>query len=301
MDDTVPFVKEFEFEYGKTATLTPRIRRVVARNPGPFTFHGTGTYILGRGRVAVVDPGPVDEKHLRAILAATRGEVITHILVTHTHRDHSPGCRPLRGYCDAKTYGFGPHGAGQLDRDAAMGKGADLDFEPDVLVGNGEIIQGGDWSIECVHTPGHTSNHMCFQVREEKALLTGDHIMAWSTSVISPPDGDMGAYVNSLSRLLERNDEIYWPAHGGAIENPKPFVKAFIRHRERREQQILACIRAGKTDIARMVPAMYEHLPPAMFPAASRSVYAALVFLVEKGELAHPETLDITASFELAR
>ena len=209
----IPYRRELSFEYGRVDTIAPGIRRVIARNPSPFTFHGTGTYILGTGNVAVVDPGPADAEHIHNVLAATVGETITHVLVTHTHMDHSPGCALLREHTDARTYGYGPHGAGKIEVGVVVEEGGDMDFDPDVKVTHGQVIQGGDWSVECVYTPGHTSNHICFQLREGKALFTGDHVMGWSTSIISPPDGDMSAYMQSLELLpeIQKTGDIFFP------------------------------------------------------------------------------------------
>ncbi len=279
---TIPFRREFEFKYGVADRLSPRIRRVVAENPSPFTFRGTGTYILGTGNVAVIDPGPRDERHIAALLAATRGERITHMLVTHTHNYHSPGCVLLREHCDAETYAFGPHGSGS---GANVEEGGDMDFHPDHIVRDGDVLEGDDWSVECVHTPGHTSNHVCFQLREEGALFTGDHVMGWSTSVISPPDGDMGAYMASLEKLLQRDDRIYWPTHGPSVIETKRHVQAFIDHRREREAQIESCIADGVRRINDMVPRMYGDTPAAMYPAAARSVLAAIIYMVQQGRL----------------
>ncbi len=281
----IPYKRALEFEYGRADTLSPGIRRVIAENPSPFTLYGTGTYILGHGRVAVIDPGPADAAHIQALLAATEGEEITHVLVTHTHMDHSPGCRVLKQHCDAPTYAYGPHGAGKLEEGVPVEEGGDMEFQPDVLVKDGDVIEGDDWSVECVYTPGHTSNHMCFQLREERALFTGDHVMGWSTSIISPPDGDMAQYMQSLNKLLSRNDALYWPTHGPAITEPKAHVEAFIAHRQERETQILACIDQGVGTISDMVPMMYKDTPEFMYPAAQRSVLAAIEYLVVRGEL----------------
>ena len=279
----IPYRRKLDFEYGKAEVLAPGIRRVIANNPSPFTFHGTGTYILGTGSVAVIDPGPDDEAHIDAILASIPGETVSHILVTHTHMDHSPGCRLLQAKTGAPTYAYGPHGAGKIEQGVQVEEGGDMDFDPDHLVTHGEIIQGGDWSVECVYTPGHTSNHLCFQLREQKALFTGDHVMGWSTSIISPPDGDMADYMLSLELLLERDDEIYWPTHGPCIDEPKAHVEAYIAHRLEREQQIVACIEGGTYRIREMVPLMYKDTPEFMYPAAARSVLAAMENLVKKG------------------
>ena len=281
----IPYRRELEFDYGTVTQLAPGIRRVIANNPGPFTFHGTGTYILGTGKVAVIDPGPDDEAHIDAILAGLPGEEVSHILVTHTHMDHSPGCRPLQAETGAPTYAYGPHGAGKIEQGVQVEEGGDMDFEPDHLVTHGDIIQGEDWTVECVYTPGHTSNHLCFALQEQKALFTGDHVMGWSTSIISPPDGDMADYMQSLELLLGRDDDIYWPTHGPSIIDPKTHVQAYIDHRLKREQQILACIDQGTHQIREMVPLMYRDTPEFMYPAAARSVLAAMENLVRKKQV----------------
>lgn len=278
----IPYRRELEFDYGTVTQLAPGIRRVIANNPGPFTFHGTGTYILGTGKVAVIDPGPDDKAHIDAILAGLPGEEVSHILVTHTHMDHSPGCRPLQAKTGAPTYAYGPHGAGKIEQGVQVEEGGDMDFEPDHLVTHGDIIAGEDWTVECVYTPGHTSNHLCFALQEQKALFTGDHVMGWSTSIISPPDGDMADYMQSLELLLTRDDDIYWPTHGPSIIDPKTHVQAYIDHRLEREQQILACIDQGTHQIREMVPLMYRDTPEFMYPAAARSVLAAMENLVRK-------------------
>ncbi len=281
----IPYRRELEFDYGSVSQIAPGIRRVIANNPGPFTFHGTGTYILGTGNVAVIDPGPDDEEHIGAILAALDGETISHILVTHTHMDHSPGCRPLQALTGAPTYAYGPHGAGKLEQGVQVEEGGDMDFAPDHLVKHGDIIHGDDWTVECVYTPGHTSNHMCFALQEQKALFTGDHVMGWSTSIISPPDGDMAAYMQSLELLLERDDAVYWPTHGPSIIDPKTHVRAYIAHRIEREEQILKCIDEGTHSIRDMVPLMYRDTPEFMYPAAARSVLAAMENLLRKNQV----------------
>lgn len=296
----IPFRRDLEFEYGKADRLSPNLRRVIANNPSPFTLYGTGTYILGTGNVAVVDPGPADPAHVDAILQATKGETITHMLVTHTHLDHSPGCRLLGEACNAGTYAYGPHGAGKLEQGVSVEEGGDMDFVPDVKVSPGQVIEGDGWSVECVYTPGHTSNHICYQLREDKALFSGDHVMGWSTSIISPPDGDMKSYMASLQMLLERDDEIYWPTHGPAITQPKPHVEAFIAHRRERESQIASCLERGVQKIREMVPTMYADLPEFMYPAAARSVFAAMVYLVERGDVECDGDLALDATYTKA-
>ncbi len=281
----IPFRRKLDFTYGEVAQVAPGIRRIIAENPSPFTFYGTGTYIVGRGEVAVIDPGPADAAHIDRLLDGIAGETVSHIFVTHTHMDHSPGSRLLQERTGAKTYAYGPHGAGKLEQGVPVEEGGDMAFQPDQLLGDGEILQGGGWSLECVYTPGHTSNHMCYQLRERKALFTGDHVMGWSTSIVSPPDGDMAAYIASLEKLLLRDDLVYWPTHGPSIEDPKPYVRAFITHRQERQEQVLVCVRQGVRRIEDMVPQIYAELPEFMYPAAARSVLASVVHLVELGRL----------------
>jgi glyoxylase-like metal-dependent hydrolase (beta-lactamase superfamily II) len=297
----IPYRRELEFEYGTVAEVEPGIRRVIANNPSPFTLYGTGTYILGTGEVAVVDPGPADPAHIQAIIDALPGETITHVLVTHTHMDHSPGCALLKAHTDAPTYAFGPHGAGKIEEGVPVEEGGDMEFKPDVLVSHGDVIEGGNWSVECVYTPGHTSNHMCFQLRESRALFTGDHVMGWSTSIISPPDGDMMAYIVSLELLLERDDRVYWPTHGPAIIDPSSHVKAFIAHRQDREAQIMRCVEDGVGLIKDMVPLMYLDTPEFMYPAAARSTLAAIEYLVKRGALEASNGVALESTYSKAR
>ena len=251
--------------------------------------------------MAVIDPGPADPRHIQAIVDATKGETISHVLVTHTHMDHSPGCALLRQHTDAPTFAYGPHGAGKLEEGVPVEEGGDMDFAPDELVRDGDELVGDGWSVECVYTPGHTSNHMCFQLREARALFTGDHVMAWSTSIISPPDGDMTAYMQSLEKLLERDDRVYWPTHGPSVTDPKAHVRAFIEHRQEREAQILECLGNGERLIETMVPLMYQGTPEFMYPAAARSVLAAMERLVDTGDVRPVGEFGLHAEFELAR
>ena len=281
----IAFLHEPSVQYEVATTVSPRIRRVVARNPSPFSYHGTGTYIVGRGEVAVIDPGPDLQEHVEALIAALPGERITHILVTHTHSDHSPAARPLQNEIGAPTYGFGPHGEGRFERGVKVEAGGDMSFAPDVTLRHGQVIEGSGWSLECVHTPGHCSNHLCYALREEGALLTGDHVMSWSTSIVSPPDGDMGDYMRSLALLLERDDRSLLPAHGPPVLDPKPFVQSFVEHRVQREQQIVLCVEQGVGRIADMVPRMYSDLPVYLHGAAARSVFAHVIHLLERGVL----------------
>lgn len=281
----IDFKREIKFDYGACDQISPLIRRVIAENPGPFTYTGSGTYIIGKGNVAVIDPGPRREEHLRALLSAVEGETVTHIFVTHTHNDHSPLARELKQATGAKTYAYGPYPS-QADADGSpMEEGHDTEFDPDVRLADGEIVQGDGWSIEAVHTPGHTSNHMCFALREEKTLFSGDHVMGWSTSVIVPPDGNMKAYFDSLEKLLTRDDEVFWPTHGPSINDPKTFVQSFITHRRAREDQILACLRDGYTKIKDMVPVMYVGVDKRLYGPAALSVSAHMIHMAETGRV----------------
>jgi glyoxylase-like metal-dependent hydrolase (beta-lactamase superfamily II) len=258
-------------------TLEPLVRRLLAPNPSPFTYTGTETYIVGRGEVAVIDPGPDLPDHVDAILAATRGERVSAILCTHTHRDHSPASRPLQAATRAPIIGCAPL---TLDDDGPRADAAfDADYRPDRVLADGEIVSGAGWTLEAVATPGHTSNHLCFALRESKALFSGDHIMGWSTTVVSPPDGDMADYMASLDRLLTRDDRIYYPAHGDPVREPQRFVRAVAAHRRQRERQILDLLEQEAQPIPAMVDRMYRGIDPRLHGAAGRSVLAHLIDL----------------------
>ena len=286
----IPYVRQFDFAYGRRDQVSPLIQRVIADNPGPFTFTGTGTYIVGRdvpgAGVAVIDPGPADDSHLHALLRALKGRTVSHILVTHTHRDHAPLSRPL-----AEAVGGAPvlaaappsnetHASGALDEDD------DHAFVPDVVLTDGQLIAGDGWTIEAMATPGHASNHMAFVLRDENALFSGDHVMGWSTTVVAPPDGDMNAYMDSLDRVLQRGFSTLWPTHGPAITQVAPFLRAYRDHRLEREAQIMARLAAGDETIAEMVPALYAAVDRRLWPAASLSVLSHLIALVRRGLVA---------------
>jgi glyoxylase-like metal-dependent hydrolase (beta-lactamase superfamily II) len=295
----IPFRRDFAFEYGRLEPVAPGIRRIVANNPGSFTFRGTGTYIVGEGKVAVIDPGPDLDEHVDALLDSLRGETITHILVTHTHRDHSPAAAAVKTATGAPTYGFGPHAGGKRG-EAGVEEGGDWDFTPDITVQDGDAIDGPGWRFEAVHTPGHTSNHLCFALPDGGILFSGDHVMGWSTSVIAPPDGDMAAYMASLDKLLRRGDAVYWPTHGPAITAPHEHVRAFIAHRRKREAGILACLGDGVGRIDAMVERLYVGLNPNLKRAAGRSVLAHLIDLIERGMVAVEDTAGADATYRLA-
>jgi glyoxylase-like metal-dependent hydrolase (beta-lactamase superfamily II) len=275
----IPFIREFDATYESEVRVSPLISRIVADNPGPFTFKGTGVYIVGNTDVAVIDPGPDDASHVDALKRALEGRRVTHILVTHTHSDHSPAAKPLKEWSGAKTYAFGPHGSGKLDDSVRVEEGGDMQFVPDVRVKDGEIIAGNGFTFECVFTPGHTSNHMCYALKEENALFTGDHVMGWSTTVVTPPDGDMAQYMASLKKLMARDDATLYPTHGAPVTTPKPFLAAYLEHRLDREKQIVACIRDGLSTVPEMVARMYADVDKRLHPAASRSVLAHLIQL----------------------
>jgi glyoxylase-like metal-dependent hydrolase (beta-lactamase superfamily II) len=277
----IPYVRELDFEYGRCDEVSPLIRRVVANNPGPFTYLGTGTYIVGRGEVAVIDPGPDVPDHLGAILAAVAGERVSHILVTHHHSDHSPLARALAAATGAPVFGCAV-ATKSLESEVKLEAGYD-DFTPDISVCGGAVIEGAGWTIEAIPTPGHTSNHICYALREENALFSGDHIMGWSTTVITPPDGDMGAYMASLERVRSREFATLWPTHGPPITKVTPFIDAYAEHRRERERQIVAELAAGETRIKAMVPRLYAAVDSRLWPAAAHSVLAHVLELVRTG------------------
>lgn len=277
------FDRSFDVPPETTMVVSPLIRRVLADNPGPFTFKGTSSFIIGHGQVAIIDPGPDDDAHLSALLATVRGETVSHILVTHSHMDHSPLAPRLKRATGAAIVGYGPvvDQAGQegLRLDASI----DAAFDPDIRLRHGEVISGKGWSLEGVFTPGHMSNHMSFALREEKALLCGDHVMAWSTSVIAPPDGNMGQYFASLRQLLERDDDVYHPAHGPSRRDPKPLVRAYLTHRRMREDAIITRLKAGDRSIEEIVKANYADIDPRLHAAAGLSTLAHIEHLIERG------------------
>ena len=283
----IQFERSFSPEHGRCVQVSPLIQRVVCNNTGPYTFTGTGTYITGKDVVAVIDPGPDDDAHFEALKSALSGRTVSHILITHTHLDHSPLAARLKQLTGAKTYAYGPHGCGRspVSGDVRLDAGGDMAFVPDIEIRDGDVLEGPDWTMQCVFTPGHTSNHMAFALVEENALFSGDHVMAWSTSVIAPPDGNMADYLASLKMLLARNDKVYWPTHGGPKYDPKPFVRAFITHRRMREKAILRRIEKGDHNITGMVKAIYADVDPRLHPAAAMSVLAHLHHLLDQEKI----------------
>lgn len=279
---SIPFLKNDLLPVGEVAEVAPGVRRILCGNPGPFTFRGTNTWIIGRGgSVAVLDPGPEDAAHLDAILRATAGERITHILVSHTHRDHSPGVAALRAATGAPSFGFGPH----MTPPEQGGEGGDHAFRPDVTLDDSAAVEGDDWRLTAIHTPGHCANHLCFALEGTGVLFSADHVMSWSTTVVSPPDGDMAAYMGSLARLAERDDRLYLPGHGPPLPEPAPFVAALAAHRRDREAMVLDALRAARRATARdLVPPVYgPALDDRLVPAAARSLLAHLIKLAAEG------------------
>lgn len=263
----IRFYHDFDFEYGVLETVSPLVRRVVARNPGAFTGPGTSTYIVGQGQVAIIDPGPALSGHIQAILQALRGETIAHILITHTHPDHWPAAPAIQSATGAPIHGF------------ATGSG-------DQRLGDGNVIEGKGWHLQAVYTPGHTSDHLSFALPEEKVLFTGDHVMGWSTSVIIPPDGDMAAYMRSLEKLLRRDDVKFLPTHGPAVTDPQTHVRAFIAHRRERQAAILHRLGKGEASVSEIVQAVYTDVSSSLHGAAALSVLAHLIELVDLNRVA---------------
>lgn len=295
----IPFVRDMAFEYGAPQQVSPLIRRVVANNPGPFTFRGTGVYIVGHGDVAVIDPGPDDAAHIDALQRALAAERVSHIFVTHRHLDHSPAARPLAAATGAKIYASGVAPRVSAD-DFVAEAGDDLGFKPDIVVRDGDVFNGAGWTLEAVLTPGHTSDHMGLALREENAFFSGDHIMGWSTTVVSPPDGDMDTYLASLDNVQARDFATLWPTHGPPVTEVRAFIGAYRAHRMDREAQIIARLQAGQTRIMEMVPVMYADVDTRLYPAAAHSVLAHLIRLVKIGRVRSDGAPSLGASYALA-
>ena len=312
----VPFDTDLNVTYGAVDQVSPLIRRVVANNPSKFTFKGTGTYLVGQGEVAVVDPGPADDEHVEALLRALDGERVTAILITHTHRDHSPAAAQLKAAFDAPAYGYGPHPAAadqsvadDMGDDGAEGepdpeaeeKSGDTDFVPDQVCGHGAMVSGPGWTFEALHTPGHISNHLCWALAEERALFTGDHVMGWSTTIVPPPDGNMADYLASLRLLLDRpGDEVYWPTHGPPIREPRAYTAALLEHRLERERQIVEQLTAGPRTIAEMVAVLYADVREELHKPAARSMLAHLIHLVANGQVTTDDDPGAESMYRLA-
>ncbi len=281
---TLRFLRQDSLPHGEAAEVAPLVRRLLCGNPGPFTFRGTNTWLIGRGDVAVLDPGPEDPAHLAAILRATEGERITRILVSHTHRDHSPGVAALAAATGAPSFAFGPH----LTPPDAGGEGGDHAFRPDHLLADGDALESAAWRLTALHTPGHCANHLCFALETEQGsdmLFSADHVMSWSTTVVSPPDGDMAAYMASLAKLAAREHRLYLPGHGPPLPEPATFVAALAAHRLEREAKVLDALRAARRATAwELVRAVYgPELDPRLVAGAARSLLAHLIKLAAEG------------------
>jgi glyoxylase-like metal-dependent hydrolase (beta-lactamase superfamily II) len=300
MTDDIPFDRTFDLPPGMVEEVAPGIRRILCNNPGPFTFKGTVSYIVGKGRVAIIDPGPIDEPHIAALLHAVRGETVTHIVVTHTHRDHSPAAARIKAATGARTYGEGPHRAAHSLVQLPPRSNGDTDFLPDVVVKDGDVVDGDDWALTAITTPGHCANHVAYALRGTDILFAGDHVMAWSTPIVAPPDGSMRDYMTSLDKLLQRPETVYWPGHGGPVRDAHRFVQQYIRHRRAREAMILKLLAAGETDIPSLVRDIYVGLDPRLVAAAGRAVLAHLDDLVERGQVTTAGAPAIDGRYRLA-
>jgi glyoxylase-like metal-dependent hydrolase (beta-lactamase superfamily II) len=303
MSDALTFDLDFPVGAGACIEVSPLVRRIVAGNPSPYTFTGTCSYIVGRGRVAILDPGPDLPGHIDALLNAVRGETVTHIVVSHTHRDHSPAARALKLATGAALVGCGPHRSARplaAGETSALEASGDRDYAPDREMREGEAVEGPGWRLEAVETPGHMANHLAFALPQEQALFSADHVMAWATSVIAPPDGSMSDFMASLEKLRGRGETIYWPGHGGPVKEPQRFVRALIHHRRQRETSILNRLAAGDRRIQEIVPAIYQGLKPALVGAAGLSVFAHLEDLVARGIVASDGPPTLTGEYRLA-
>ena len=286
MADEIPFDRNFNALPGRSEEVAPGVRRVLAPNPSPFTFTGTCSYIIGEGTVAILDPGPDNPAHIAALLDAVRGETVEQIVLTHTHRDHTAAVPALRQKTGAKTYGEGRHRAARpLHEGEAvrLDAGGDLEFGPDVHVREGETIEGPGFKLEAVATPGHTANHLAFALQGTDVLFSGDHVMAWSTSIVAPPDGSMSDYLQSLEKLRTRPESLYFPGHGPAAHDAHALVERYIAHRGARETAILRKLERGESDVPSLVQAVYIGLDPRLTKAAAMTMLAHLEHLVDRG------------------
>jgi glyoxylase-like metal-dependent hydrolase (beta-lactamase superfamily II) len=288
-DEAPRFNLAFDAPAGQMMRVSPLVRRIVAPNPGPFTFTGTCTYAVGAGKVALVDPGPDLPAHVEAILDALKGETVAAIFVTHTHRDHSPAARLLREATGAPIIGCPPHFPArelELGEVNKLDASNDLDHLPDHVPAEGEAFHGDGFTLRALATPGHTMNHLCFELVEEKALFTGDHIMGWSTSIVAPPDGAMRLYLDSLEKLRAHDHAVYWPGHGGPVTQPQRFLRALLHHRRAREKSIVAALAQGPLAVTDIVEKVYEKLDPRLKGAAALSTFAHLEDLCARGLVA---------------
>ncbi|WP_313591626.1 MBL fold metallo-hydrolase [Agrobacterium cavarae] len=280
------FDLEFQPAYGTAVKVAENVQRLTVNNPSAFTFHGTNSYIVGGHSVAVIDPGPEDEAHFQALMRALEGREVTHIFVSHTHRDHSPLAKRLKAATGAVTVAEGPHRAARPLHEGErnpFAESADSDFVPDLALGDNETVTGDGWTLTALHTPGHTANHAAFALDRDGIVFSADHVMAWATTIVAPPDGAMSDYMASLDRLLERDDRLFLPGHGGPVNDPAAFVRGLRTHRRMREKAVLTRIKAGDRTIAEMVKVIYRSTDPRLHGAAALSVLAHIEDLIEKG------------------
>jgi len=280
------FDLEFQPAYGTAVKVAENVQRLTVNNPSAFTFHGTNSYIVGDHSVAVIDPGPEDEVHFQALMRALEGREVTHIFVSHTHRDHSPLAKRLKAATGAVTVAEGPHRAARLLHEGErnpFAESADSDFVPDLALGDNETVTGDGWALTALHTPGHTANHAAFALDRDGIVFSADHVMAWATTIVAPPDGAMSDYMASLDRLLERDDRLFLPGHGGPVNDPAAFMRGLRTHRRMREKAVLTRIKAGDRTIAEMVKVIYRSTDPRLHGAAALSVLAHIEDLIEKG------------------
>lgn len=295
----IPYVKQFDFEYGRLDQLSPLVQRIVARNPGPFTYTGTGVYIVGTDTVAVLDPGPMIDDHFEALKRALDGRKVSHVLVSHGHSDHSPMAQPLADWAGCKTYS---KAEGVPTAKGVLGSDDDLGFSPDAFIHEGDVLTGPGWTLDVIETPGHTSNHVCFGLREENACFSGDHIMGWSTTVVSPPDGDMGDYLASLTKIRAMGFDKLLPTHGPPVEEDVDgFIEAYTAHRLEREEAILERLRQGDETIPVMVETIYSGVDKSLHPAACHSVLGHVIKLVREGQVTTPDDVPgVSSQYRLA-
>lgn len=280
------FDNHFEPAHGEAIEVAPGVRRITADNPSAFTFHGTNSYILGTDTLAVIDPGPISENHFQALLRAIGGRPVSHIFVSHTHADHSPLARQLKEATGAKVYAEGPHRPARplrIGEINPLDASADTEFMPDVSLADGELVEGDGWSLRAIYTPGHTANHLAFALEGTGILFSADHVMAWATTIVAPPDGAMSDYMASLEKLMERDDRLYLPGHGGPVRQPPAFLRGLKTHRKMRERAILERLRSGDRTIPEMVAAIYRDTDPRLHNAAGLSVLAHLEDMVARG------------------
>jgi len=300
MSAELAFNRSVDVDYGVAQEVAPGVRRIVANNPGPYTFLGTNTYVVGSGEVAVIDPGPADERHLKAVADAIKGERLAYILVTHSHRDHCDGARGLQALAGGEIAAFGPTGT---ERGAgAPGLSYDFvdpSFVPDRKLEDGDTVKGHSFALDVLHMPGHAPDHLCFALVGKRTVFTGDHVMGWNTTVIAPPEGNLGMFLTSLERLMQRHDKMFLPAHGGRIQTPQRVVRAYIMHRKWREQTILACLDDGVCTIPRIVERLYGALDAELKEAAALSVLAHLEHLIGRELVAAEGTSGTLNAFYL--